>query len=65
MNEQTNTSFPEGKYIKLFLSNGFKYEGVIVGTKNNLLEIKDNRTDRPRFFTISHIVDFEIQESSK
>ena len=55
----SETTFKKGEYIKLFLSNGFKYEGHILDFNSTILTIADSRGNEKRHIVIAHIVDFQ------
>lgn len=50
----------ERKYLKLFLKNGFKFEGYELSRDANFICLLDHKTKQQRFISISDISNFEI-----
>lgn len=58
-------TFPIGKYLKAFMSNGFKYEGEILFSNDLVVRIKDNLRKEERTLVVAHIVDFVLGNIAK
>lgn len=59
-----NETFPIGKYLKVFMSNGFKYEGKILRLNRDetILTFEDRKDGKERNLIIAQIVDFQIND---
>jgi len=53
------------KNVKVFLSNGFKYEGKVISHDNTFLKIIDKKTKEERIFPLTSIVDIIIIENGR
>lgn len=62
MNEKQpqNEEFPVGKYLKVFMKNGFKFEGKILRSNNLIVKIHDN--PEPRHLLIADMSNFIVNE---
>jgi small nuclear ribonucleoprotein (snRNP)-like protein len=52
----------KGKKIKVFLTNGFKFEGKITGCDEDFLEIVDFVTESFKIINISDIRDITLEK---
>lgn len=51
-----------GKIAKIFLINGFRYEGKIIDSDEKHVEILDFKTDSFKIILIAEINDMEIKK---
>ena len=62
-NENLNVDFWQrliGKTIKLFLKNGFKYEGRLIAVCEDFIEIFDYKIQLNKILRIVDIADLEV-----
>lgn len=51
-----------GKVAKIFLYNGFRYEGKITNADNEFIELLDFRTNAYKIINLKDIKDMEVKE---
>jgi len=51
-----------GKVAKIFLHNGFRYEGKITNADNEFIELLDFRTNAYKIINLKDIKDMEVKE---
>lgn len=50
----------QGKVIKIFLKNGFKYEGRVIAICQDFIELFEFKLNLNKILRISDIADFEV-----
>lgn len=49
-----------GKVVLVFLNNGFRFEGKILGCDEDFLKIRDFKRDSEKFIRLSEVVEAEV-----
>jgi len=62
MSERDTLKESVGNYIKVFLTNGFKYEGKLLDSDENFIKILDAKTNQPRFISKEQIIELSLEE---